>query len=112
MANRGNKKERAKKTANDRQATLAEPPAAAPDNPTKPCDNASKDVNFKMPLKFHAVFKGEAALRGLKMKEMLEAAFGCFLDTYGSLADPDWLKLRRGQAKIPAPRGARRRRRS
>jgi hypothetical protein len=57
----------------------------APDNLTKPTDvDAIQDMNFKVKPEFHTSFKTEAVLRGMSMKEMLEAAFRCYLDVNGS----------------------------
>lgn len=60
-------------------------PSEAPDNLTKPTDvDAVQDMNFKVKPEFHTTFKTEAVLRGMSMKEMLEAAFRCYIDVNGS----------------------------
>ncbi len=68
------------------------PPVAAPDNLTTPTDENSttfQDVNFKVKPEFHRFFKAEAVIRGMSMKDLLEAALKCYLDTHGSKFDPN-----------------------
>jgi hypothetical protein len=45
-----------------------------------------KDLNFKVCPSLHRAFKITAALRGIKMKELLDAAFRCWLIMYGDEA--------------------------
>jgi hypothetical protein len=72
---------------------LVAPPAPiqAPDNLTQANEGvvALQDMNFKVAPRFHTLFKGEAVMRGMSMKELLEAALKCYLDTHGSKLDPD-----------------------
>jgi hypothetical protein len=73
---------------------LSAPPAPveAPDNLTQSTDVGSvvcQDMNFKVKAEFHRFFKGEATMRGLSMKELLEACVRCYLDTHGSKLDPE-----------------------
>jgi len=58
----------------------------ASDNLSKPTDSGSTtfiDMNFKVQPDFHRRFKIEATLRGLSMKELLEASFRAYLEQYG-----------------------------
>ena len=60
-------------------------PLQAPDNLTKPTDEgALQDMNFKVRPGFHTTFKAEATLRGLSMKDFLEACYLCYIDKNGS----------------------------
>lgn len=60
-------------------------PLQAPDNLTKPTDQGKlQDLNFKVSPDFHIQFKGEATLRGMSMKEFLEACFLCYTEKHGS----------------------------
>lgn len=58
------------------------PPSAAPDNLARP--NAGlQDMNFKMDPDFHRAFKVTATMRGMAMKELLEASFRCWVEIHG-----------------------------
>lgn len=73
-----------------RLAAAPPPPVEAPDNLTQPTDQGSgalQDMNFKVRPDFHTSFKGEAVLRGMSMKEFLEACYKCYLDVNGSKLD-------------------------
>lgn len=54
----------------------------------KPSDNMGTpnsglvDLNFKVPRELHRTFKITAAEREISMKEILEAAFLCYLEEY------------------------------
>lgn len=72
-----------------RNSRLAPPPipAEAPNNLNQPNSEgaaALQDMNFKVKSSFHTEFKSEATIRGLSMKEFLEACFHCYLDVHGS----------------------------
>ena len=58
----------------------------APDHLSKPSDEGSTvfaDMNFKVHPEFHRRFKVEATLRGLSMKDLLEASFKAYLEQNG-----------------------------
>lgn len=64
------------------------PPQDAPDNLSTPSDEgALQDMNFKIAPKFHRRFKMEAVLRGLSMKELLEASFQAYLQIHGGTVE-------------------------
>lgn len=57
-----------------------------PDNLSKPSDSGATtymDMNFKVEPAFHKRFKTEATLRGLTMKDLLEASFKLYLEQNG-----------------------------
>lgn len=58
-------------------------PEEAPDNLSVP-SSGIQDMNFKVSVKLHRQFKTEAAMRGMSMKELLEAAFKAYLEKYPS----------------------------
>ena len=56
------------------------------DNLSKPSDTGHLsfvDLNFKVSQDMHRRFKLEATLRGLSMKDLLEASFKCYLEAHG-----------------------------
>jgi hypothetical protein len=57
-------------------------PVAAPDNLSKP-NSGLQDMNFKMSPEFHRAFKITASIRGMAMKDLLEASFRCWVEHYG-----------------------------
>lgn len=61
-------------------------PTFAPDNLSTPSDSGTagfQDMNFKVNPAFHKRFRLEATLRGMTMKELLEASFKAYLETNG-----------------------------
>lgn len=58
----------------------------APDNMQKP-NSGTQDMNFKVDPIFHQAFKVTAAMRKMPMKDLLEAAYRCWLEHYGSDAE-------------------------
>lgn len=56
---------------------------------TAPVDNLSRpnsgvqDLNFKVEPDFHRAFKTTATIKGMSMKELLEASFSIWIETYG-----------------------------
>ena len=69
--------------APNRGLLMPVPKTEAPtDNLSKPV-TALQDLNFKMDPDFHRAFKAVATLRGMSMKELLEASFRCWLEHYG-----------------------------
>lgn len=65
---------------------IAPPPAPeqAPENLSKPSDSTTlADLNFKVAPAFHRRFKLEALVRGMTMKELLEACFYAYLENNG-----------------------------
>lgn len=64
--------------------------AETPDNLSKPSDSGVStyvDMNFKISPEFHRRFKIEATLRGLSMKDLLEASFKAYLEQHGGNMD-------------------------
>lgn len=57
-------------------------PAAAPDNLSKP-NSGVQDLNFKVDPELHRAFKLAATMRGMSMKDLLDASFRCWLEQYG-----------------------------
>jgi hypothetical protein len=41
------------------------------------------DMNFKVAPEFHQAFKVTAAIKGMPMKDLLWAAFQCWVDVHG-----------------------------
>ena len=67
-----------------RLAAPPPPPQEAPDHLSTPSDEgALQDMNFKVAPKFHRRFKIEASVRGVSMKELLEASFQAYLKEHG-----------------------------
>lgn len=67
-----------------RLAAPPPPPQEAPDNLSTPSnEGALQDMNFKVAPRFHRRFKIEAGLRGVSMKELLEASFQTYLEKHG-----------------------------
>jgi predicted HicB family RNase H-like nuclease len=56
-------------------------PEAPSENLTKP-DEKLKDLGFRVDPVFHQQFKIEAAIRGMSMRELLEAAFRSYCDNH------------------------------
>lgn len=54
----------------------------AADDLVKP-NSDLQDLNFKVSPELHRAFKTTASLRKIAMKDLLEAAFRCWQDTYG-----------------------------
>jgi hypothetical protein len=92
----------------NRKPTVPPPPSktrlavSAPPPPQETPDNLSKgtesiqDLNFKVESGFHRRFKMTAVARGMSMKELLEAAFECWVERYGEMPpDSDDLFKRR-----------------
>jgi hypothetical protein len=67
-----------------RRGLLVEVPktVTTPDNLSTP-NSGLQDMNFKVPPDFHRAFKTAAVMRGMNMKELLEASFQCWVETYG-----------------------------
>ncbi len=62
-------------------------PLEAPDNLSQPTDEvAMQDVNFRVKADLHRQFKMEAAARSMSMRELFEASFICYIETYGARA--------------------------
>jgi hypothetical protein len=59
--------------------------AAAPDNMQK-ANSGIQDMNFKVDPGFHQAFKVAAAVKGMAMKDLLEASFRCWVEQYGDAA--------------------------
>lgn len=66
-----------------------QPPAAPqsarptpPNNMAKP-NSGYQDLNFKVDPDFHRAFKLTAAMKGMQMKELLEASFRTWVEQYG-----------------------------
>lgn len=71
-----------------RLAAPPPPPQEAPDHLSTPSDeSALQDLNFKVAPKFHRRFKTEAVLRGMSMKELLEASFQAYLREHGGTTE-------------------------
>lgn len=74
-----------------RKSRLAAPPPEptnAPDNLSKPSDaGVTADMNFKVSPSFHRRFKLEALVRGLSMKDLMEACFQAYLEKNGGTMD-------------------------
>lgn len=58
------------------------PSLALPDNMSKP-NSGLQDLNFKVEPELHRAFKVVASLRGMSMKDLMEASFRCWLEQYG-----------------------------
>lgn len=82
-------------TDTPRRATVPPPPRAqrrgilapVPDvQVTPPPDNMQKansghhDMNFKVDPELHTAFKTVASIKGMAMKDLLEASFQCWMD--------------------------------
>lgn len=78
------KQTRAKVPPPLKQRLAAAPPVTmiAPDNLSKPSDEV-QDLNFKVSPAFHRDFKVTATVRGMSMKELLEASFSAWKEKYG-----------------------------
>lgn len=65
-------------------------PLEAPDNLVKPTDDQRRlqDMNFKVTTGFKITFKSEASLRNMKMNELLEACYLCYIEKYGTKVNP------------------------
>lgn len=80
-----------------RQRRGLQVPVPTASEPDRPVDNLSRpntglqDMNFKMDIDFHRCFKIAATKRNMAMKEMLEAAFRCWVENYGD--DDDKARL-------------------
>jgi hypothetical protein len=69
-----------------RRGILASPPAPAIEQPlenmAKP-NSGIQDLNFKVDPDFHLAFKLAATMKGMSMKEVLEASFKHWVERYG-----------------------------
>lgn len=67
-----------------RRGLNVEPPKI--DQPAENLANPNtgiQDLNFKVSPELHKAFKAAAAMKGLAMKELLEACFRCWVELYG-----------------------------
>lgn len=58
-----------------------------PENLTKPAETGFQDLNFKVSPDFHRLFKTTAVMRGMSMKELLEAAFNHYVQSFPTRQD-------------------------
>lgn len=59
-------------------------PTLVPDNLATPT-SGTMDLNFKVHPDFHREFKSTAAIRGMSMKELLEASFNAWKEKFGAV---------------------------
>lgn len=71
------------KPLTQRLQASAPAPTLAPVNLAQPTAG-SMDMNFKVHPDFHREFKATAAIRGMSMKELLEASFAAWKEKFGT----------------------------
>ncbi len=54
-----------------------------PPNNMQVSNTGTQDLNFKVDPEFHQVFKVVAAIKGMKMKDLLESCFAAWVEKYG-----------------------------
>jgi hypothetical protein len=67
-----------------KRGILAEVPKVdAPAENLATSNSGTQDLNFKVDPQMHRAFRTAASIKGLKMKELLEASFRCWVEHYG-----------------------------